>query len=387
MMADEDLVDLAAVVVHGRITDVRVVRVGGAPYTEHVVEVFDTLRGDVGRTVIFRQLGGVLPDSEGMSLKIMGLPEYQVGDGVVLFLESWRDDTYRAADMLLGAFRTVNAEGRTFAVRPLGGNDEVDVDGANPLRRESLRRAHHPRDLDLWLNWIRDRVGGAERAPDYFVEPDRVPQNVQESFTLFMSGGKPIRWPDFDSGTTVNWGVHKKKRQKGLKSKGVNQARDGLQAWNSLGNIDYGFIGKVNAAGGLSSFDGKNTVAYNDPQKEIAGSFNCAAGGTLAIAGPWFGSATHTKSGKTYLSTAGADMVFQDGLECFFAGAARETARGASSAATQIAGHEGGHTLGIGHSTKKALMEPFFKDDGSGAVLQKDDKKAATSKKGMRYKG
>jgi hypothetical protein len=32
-------------------------------------------------------------------------------------------------------------------------------------------------------------------------------------------------------------------------------------------------------------------------------------------------------------------------------------------------------------------MEPFFKDDGSGAVLQKDDKKAATSKKGMRYKG
>jgi len=389
MMADEDLVDLAEVVVHGRIIDVRVVRVGGAPYTEHVVEVIDPIRGTVGRTVVFRQLGGVLPEGEGMSLKIFGLPQYAPGDGVVLFLSRWQDDTYRAADMLLGGFRTVNVHGRTFAVRQLDGRDEVDLEGAGPQRRESLRRAHHPRDLGLWLDWLRDRVDGIERAPDYFVEPDVVPNSVREAFTLFVYNDLNIRWTNFDSGPAVNWGVHKKNRQKGLPSKGVSQVNTAIKAWNKIGNIAYGFLGKVNAPAGFYASDGKNTVAYNDPQGEIPGSYNCGVGGVLAIGGMSFTLATHNKKGKTYLTTVEADIVFQDGLTCFFRSAVREggrAARGSSSAAEQINAHELGHTLGIAHSTKNALMEPVFKNDGSGAVIRKDDKRAAISKKGMRYK-
>ena len=49
-----------------------------------------------------------------------------------------------------------------------------------------------------------------------------------------------------------------------------------------------------------SSTDGRNVVSWSDPNNKISGSFACGSGGTLAVAGPWWGGATSVVNGVTY---------------------------------------------------------------------------------------
>ena len=53
---------------------------------------------------------------------------------------------------------------------------------------------------------------------------------------------------------------------------------------------------------------------------DVDETFSCTEGGTLAIGGPWFSSRnTGRFNNDTYLRIQGADIVLNDGLDCFFA--------------------------------------------------------------------
>jgi hypothetical protein len=372
LMRDAALVDRARLVVVAETLD-RLPVVDERPATDYLMRVERVLKGEVeASTLVVRVPGGLAPD--GRELTLFGAPRFQVGERALLFLGPERDGTRRVLQFMQGAFHRARLGGRDIAFR-----DESEVHQlAVPLEDDPGPKA---RDFERFADWIADRAVGAYRWPDYLFQPEPEPlQAFTESFTFFESEGLNLRWFTFDSGGSVTWKAHRD-GQPGLASDGFPEFQRALTAWNneSATPIRLNYGGTTSASEGFQSYDGQNVLLFDDPNNDIEGKFDCSAGGTLAIGGPWSDpNNTANFNGKRYIRISGADIVMNDGIECRL----QNPTRG-SKMAEEVYAHELGHGLGLGHSSenadetnqtlRNALM--FFRahDDNRGARLESDD--------------
>lgn len=391
LVSDEALVDESPLAVVARVTavDRSVVvkgRSGSALMTEYVLEIEEPLKGDAPGSVLRMRLpGGVAPDGAG--LKIYGMPSFRLGERALLFLEPDGHGAWRPAHLLLGAFREVRAGDRSLAVRNLREATEVRK---TPDGVETAPGSDRLRDFDAFARWVAARGAGARPEADYligYLDSQLLRQKIGK-YTLFEDDddGFELRWFEFDRAGSIDWKAYSTGQQ-GVSGGGYGQFQTALQAWNgeALTPIDYRYTGKTNSTNGLEVFDGVNTIVFNDPTN-ILPSFSCAAGGVLALGGPWYESSTTSFSGRTFHRIVSADIVTNNGLACFF-----EDSQDGTKAAQELFGHELGHTLGVGHSCgdndgpdpnclnpvfDDALMRAFIHDDGRGARLNADDRAA-----------
>lgn len=369
MVSDQALVDQSAAVAEVRVTAIEPAPVEGRPATDYLVEVERLVKGHLpGSTIVVRVPGGVRPD--GVGLKVFGAPEFQEGETALLFLRPAGDGTYRILHLMLGAFHRRQAGARQVAFRDL--SDAFEVGPAGLEEKQDLVR-----DFQGFSDWAADRGEGLRRDRDYVL--DVSPQELEletGSFTHMKSGdGTPIRWFRFDSGQSVAWRVHAS-GQPGLGIEPSIQAfQTALEAWNSDAGSDirYTYDGTTTAGAGLDHDDGINAILFDDPRRDEAdGTFSCGGGGVIAVGGPFFFTRTRRWGGKSWHEAVEADIVTNDGTECFFSNNPK--------AAEEVFAHELGHTLGIGHSTSRdALMFARIHDDGRGARLGSDDMAAAAA--------
>lgn len=369
MVSDQTLVDQSAAVAEVRVTAVEPAPVEGRPATDYLVEVERLVKGDLpGSTIVVRVPGGVRPD--GVGLKVFGAPEFYEGETAMLFLRPAEDGTWRILHLMLGAFHRRQVGGRDVAVRDLSDAFEVGPAGLE-AKRDMVR------DFERFSDWSSDRGEGLRRERDYVL--DVSPQELEQatgSFTHMKSGdGTPIRWFSFDSGQSVSWKVHVS-GQPGLGIESSIQAfQIALNAWNADtgSDIRYSYDGTTTAGAGLDHDDGVNSILFDDPRRDEAeGTFSCSDGGVIAVGGPFFFTSTRRWGGKSWHQAVEADIVTNDGTECFF--------RNDQKVAEEVFAHELGHTLGIGHSpTRDSLMFARAHDDGRGAQLGADDKAAAAA--------
>ncbi len=369
-VADRDLAAQADVIALATVMAVEPGPADRPPTTDYVVEVDELVQGHLaGGTVVVRVPGGV--GADGIGLKVDGAPQLAIGEATLLFLRAGADGTYSILHLMLGA----------FYVRAVGGGlvAEQDLAGAMRLRGGAKTnveaRDAAQRDLGRLVDWLADRAAGVERAADYWLRmPSAAPTGEAKAYSHFAtSDGVPARWFAFQSVGYVGWRV----QARGMPGLGFDATVAAVQAaaatWTSdaTSAIEYGYDGTTDAIGGLSTSDRVNGFVFGDPHETIAGKFDCKKGGALAIGGAWFSSATRDYRGKAYHEIQEADVIVNDGAECFLAAN--------PSGAAEVFAHELGHTLGFGHATDpQALMRAQHHDDGRGARLGDDDRLGAS---------
>ena len=369
-VGDRDLAAQADVIALATVTATQPGPADRLPTTDYVVEVEELVQGHLrGGTVVVRVPGGV--GTDGIGLQVDGAPRLAIGEATLLFLRADGDGTYSILHLMLGAFHVRAAGGRLVAEQDLAGATSLRVGAKTEVEARNGAR----RDLGRLVDWLADRAAGVERAADYWVRVPNAARTAEaKAYSHFAtSDGVPARWFAFQSVGYVGWRV----QAGGMPGLGFDATVAAVQtaasAWTSdaTSAIEYGYDGSTDAIGGLSSSDRVNGFVFGDPHETIAGKFDCKKGGALAIGGAWFSSATRDYRGKAYHEILEADVIVNDGAECFLAGN--------PSGAAEVFAHELGHTLGFGHATDpQALMRAQHHDDGRGARLGDDDRLGAS---------
>ncbi|MFY9573581.1 MAG: matrixin family metalloprotease [Blastocatellia bacterium] len=344
-------------------------------YTYIRLQVTAVIKGKIAaREVVIKELGGETRDHGTL---IFGMPSFQAGQEVLVYLNTWPDGALRVHQGLLGKFN-INRDplsGRVFVERQLEG-ENVEImaasghNGTNRSELDSymkmvngLLEANRKSMRAFEMKYYSDIPVLAE--PLEFVRPgfEMTPQWV------LLNPGSPARWFEPDSNQPVVFYVNPSG------SPGLSQVAEDMQAamnaWSSSGaslRVNYG--GPTGGCG-IQLADRLNTISFNNCDNYFAVSQSCS--GLVAVSGivRYLPDTKKTIGGVTYGKAVEANMSFNPYAFCNF------TTR---CQVQEVATHEMGHALGLGHSSDaSATMAAYVHFDNRCASLTGDDVRGITS--------
>ncbi|HEX7190363.1 MAG TPA: hypothetical protein VF381_02220 [Thermoanaerobaculia bacterium] len=317
--------------------------------------VSEVIKGRLGENVTVAEPGGTL---NGVSQVLAGVPRFETGDRVLLFLSPIGGDRWAVTELVLGKFKFVTDEtGQSLLLR-----DADEIVGWDPDLKVHVERR---RLAAPFLDFVRTEAKGGMGQANY-VEPtaastSRFPSQTSRtgaattlvapytatSYTMIVSGSMGSRWNVFPS--AVSWFANAS-GEPGAPGNGVTAVQAGLAAWDNdcPSNVNYVYGGTDSThTSGLHATDGANTVLWErDLSSWGISPFTCSSSGysgTLGIGGVTSASGSNTLGGETFLTTQEADVEMNKGL-------ANCTLLFSSGDFSSAVTHELGHTLGFRHS-------------------------------------
>lgn len=351
----------AAVVAH--VTAARsLILTDGSLVTDFDLAVERVVFGDLGRAdaIVVRELGGRVA---GRREVVFGGPELAVGERVFVFLEGRGEPgLYRTAGMSMGKYRVVDAPGGALARRDLG----EGVSALDPRTGARLSAT----SAEAWR--LSDLIAEARRAhrrPQQRPTRRRAaapPADGDESWAEFrFLEGMRLRWFEPDAGLPVGYLVDSTGDITLGPSVSASAVEAALAAWSAVeaSPLVLENVGPAEPAP-FSGCPDENRIVFNDPFGEIPNPSNCR--GVLALGGVCETGETRTVNGEVFQRIITGKLTFNNG----WGACAIWTPCGLA----EIATHELGHTIGLGHSeVAEATMALNAHFDGRCASLHEDD--------------
>jgi hypothetical protein len=374
MLSDTELIVSSRFIITGKVRSVISAwdTEHSAAWTYVEVRVDRVLKGELAmRTVVVKQIGG--GDAES-GMRVFGQPTFSTDQRVLLYLNTARDGTLHVAHAFMGKFSIIEdaATGRELVTRVID-SGEVHV-----LSRPDGETVTDRSPIESYVRKIRRTLGretariteiDAGRAGDpVVVVPPEYSQKKASGYTtdfVLMGGG--VRWPQADTGVPVNYYVNP--NQSPVAGGGTTEITRAMDAWpnQSGSSIRLQLAGQTGSCG--FAMDGVNTISFGDCQNVLDPPIGCS--GILAQTSVIWTSETSVVNGQSFHRLIEADVVFNNGMNCFL---------GNSTNLAETACHELGHSIGLDHSADpSAIMWASVRGGGRGATLGSDDRQGVLS--------
>jgi hypothetical protein len=390
----------------------------GSLATYVTLTVTRTHRGpsDLERIVV-REAGGTFGD---LAHHVDNVPDYVVGEEVFVFLEPGRDGALRTAGAFFGKFtiRQDETARGAMATRDLDGRGTIR--GRPTARPESFpladlaalaasERSSHRSRLRPSRGGPDPATRAAPAARNWTVMPPELERLLWDGDDAAIGGAPtstfhstdlggssdgtglpgggtvpsftplphddPGRWYEVDSGSPISIDIQRSGNPLGDGAAAAAEMERAMAAWTSVpesrielksGDSDARFT-TDNRYSPRVSEPPANVILFGDPYDDITDPVDC--GGTLAVGGYWtYGVAGSPVNGVGFRRIVKLYVIFNDGFECFLAD---------PDNLAEIAAHELGHGIGLGHSdAADAIMRPLAYG-ARGPRLGDDDGDAA----------
>jgi hypothetical protein len=367
----ENLARSSSVVLIGTVDDLTAAeRPNGQIVTLIAIRVDETLKGTVDTSIVtLQEPGGRLEDRMEV---VFGAPPYEIDEEVVVFVDVAPDGTWRTQHLALGKFHVDRrVAGGALATQQLGHGASILAPPGGTEWRDEI-------PLVELVDIVR-RAAQAEgealssMTPESTAEATASAPGRNPSFTL--QGNPPGRFFGVDVGEEISYLID----DRGDDILGLTASRqavvEGFNAWNGVGSANI-----VLVDGGLTNdtsspcVAGLHKVRFNDPGDDIpapsrAPSNPSSCGGTLAMGGFCTLLPADEKhfNGTTFAAASRGDVRFADDWE----GCAAWTPCNIAEVAT----HEVGHSIGLGHSSENGgETDPVLRDATMFFLAHFDDR-------------